>query len=50
MKKRLFGIKVRDVLMAIGCLVAAVLFWIFVKYTGSDEVAAAALGTLGGIV
>ena len=37
MKKRFFGIRIRDVLMALGCLAAAVLFWLFVKYSEAGE-------------
>ena len=50
MRKRFFGIRIRDVLMALGCLAAAVLFWLFVKYMGADAEATVALGTLGGII
>ena len=50
MKKKISGIRIRDVLMALGCLAAAVLFWLFVKYTGTEEELTAAISALGGMV
>lgn len=35
MKKKIFGIKIGTILSVILCLVAAVLFWLFVKYSES---------------
>lgn len=33
MKKKIFGIKIGTVLTWLFCLIAAVLFWLFVKYS-----------------
>ena len=41
MKKRFFGIKLNTVLTVILCLVAAVAFWLLVKYTESTDPAIA---------
>ena len=50
MKKRFLGLRISNVLMALGCLAAAVLFWLFVKYMGADTEPTALLSTLGGII
>lgn len=36
MKKKIFGIKIGTILTVIVSLVAAVLFWLFVKYSQAD--------------
>ena len=41
MKKKFFGIKINTVLTVIACLVAAVAFWLLVKYTESLDPATA---------
>ena len=35
MKKKIFGIKIGTILMVVTCLMAAVVFWLFAKYTES---------------
>ena len=37
MKKRFLGLKLNTVLTVIACLVAAVAFWLLVKYTESTD-------------
>ena len=32
MKKKVFGIRVKKILAAIGCLVLAFLFWLIIRY------------------
>ena len=38
MNKKIFGINIGSILSAFLCLVAAVLFWLFVKYTENSDV------------
>ena len=35
MKRKIFGIKIGTILTVVFCLIAAVIFWLFVKYSGA---------------
>ena len=35
MKKKILGIKIGTILMVVTCLMAAIAFWLFAKYTES---------------
>lgn len=52
MNKKVFGIKISTILSFIGCLFAAVLFWLFVKYSEFDasEAAAAVSTCIRGLI
>ena len=52
MKKRFFGIKLNTVLTVTLCLVAAVAFWLLVKYTESTDLVTAlsAVGNFRGFL
>lgn len=41
MKKKIFGIKISTILTVILCLIAAVVFWLFVKYSESESMVTA---------
>lgn len=41
MKKKIFGIKLNTFLTVFACLVAAVAFWLLVKYSESTDLTAA---------
>lgn len=48
MKKRIFGIKIGSIFSVFLCLIAAILFWLFVKYmeSGSSTLQALNMFTL----
>ncbi len=45
MNRRILGIRIGTVLSVVGCLAAAVLFWLFVKYSEFDSAQAITLMT-----
>lgn len=38
MKKKVFGIKIKRIFAAFGCLILALLFWLIVKYGQTNSI------------